>query len=222
MSAPITLVIADDHALVRRGIRAFLETQPDLEVCGEAASGQEAVQLAAEKAPDVILMDLIMPGLDGVEATRQIKQASPRSQVIILTSYHEDEHIFPAIRAGALSYLLKDIRPEELAEAVRKAAAGEAILHPQVAARLVQEVQGSRQEPAGPFAELSEREMEVLHLVAAGLSNMEIAEKLVVSDKTVKSHVSNILAKLHLADRTQAAVLAWRSGLVRPDQNDPN
>ncbi len=222
MSAPITLVIVDDHALVRRGIRAFLETQPDLEVCGEAASGQEAVQLAAEKAPDVILMDLIMPGLDGVEATRQIKQASPRSQVIILTSYHEDEHIFPAIRAGALSYLLKDIRPEELAEAVRKAAAGEAILHPQVAARLVQEVQGSRQEPAGPFAELSERELEVLHLVAAGLSNMEIAEKLVVSDKTVKSHVSNILAKLHLADRTQAAVLAWRSGLVRPDQDDPN
>ncbi len=152
--APITLLIVDDHALVRRGIRAFLETQPDLEVCGEAASGEDAVRLAAEKAPDVILMDLIMPGLDGVEATRQIKQASPRSQIIILTSYHEDEHIFPAIRAGALSYLLKDIRPEELAAAVRKAAFGEAILHPQVAARLVQEVQGSRQEPASPFAEL--------------------------------------------------------------------
>ena len=220
MNTPITLVIVDDHALVRRGIRAFLETQPDLEVCGEAASGLDAVKLAIEKAPDVILMDLIMPELDGIEATRQIKQASPRSQVIILTSYHEDQHIFPAIRAGALSYLLKDIRPEELAEAVRKAAAGEAILHPQVAARLVQEMQGNRQEPAGPFAELSERELEVLHLVAAGLSNMEIAEKLVVSDKTVKSHVSNILAKLHLADRTQAAVLAWRSGLVRPDQED--
>jgi len=220
MNTPVTLVIVDDHALVRRGIRAFLETQPDLEVCGEAASGEEAVRLAVQMAPDVILMDLVMPGLDGVEATRQIKQASPRTQVIILTSYHEDEHIFPAIRAGALSYLLKDIRPEELADAVRKAAAGEAILHPQVAARLVQEVQGSRQGPASPFAELSEREMEVLHLIAAGLSNMEIAEQLVVSDKTVKSHVSNILAKLHLADRTQAAVFAWRAGLVHPDTDE--
>jgi len=220
MNTPVTLVIVDDHALVRRGIRAFLETQPDLEVCGEAASGEEAVRLAVQMAPDVILMDLVMPGLDGVEATRQIKQASPRTQVIILTSYHEDEHIFPAIRAGALSYLLKDIRPEELADAVRKAAAGEAILHPQVAARLVQEVQGNRQGPASPFAELSEREMEVLHLIAAGLSNMEIAEQLVVSDKTVKSHVSNILAKLHLADRTQAAVFAWRAGLVHPDSDE--
>ena len=133
---------------MRRGIRAFLETQPDLEVCGEAASGQEAVQLAAEKAPELILMDLIMPGLDGVEATRQIKQASPRTrQAIILTSYHEDQHIFPAIRAGALSYLLKDIRPEELAEAVRKAAAGEAILHPRVAARLFRKCRAAARNP---------------------------------------------------------------------------
>jgi len=215
MNAPITILIVDDHTLVRAGIRAYLETQPDLEVTGEAASGQEAIREATEQAPDVILMDLVMPGLDGVEATRQIKRVSPRSQVIILTSYHEDEHIFPAIRAGALSYLLKDIRPEELAEAIRKAASGEAVLNPRVAARLVQEVQGRRDEMMNPFTELSERELEVLKLVAEGLSNAEIAARLVIGDKTVKSHVSNILAKLHLADRTQAAVFAWREGLVR-------
>ncbi len=219
MTLPISVLIVDDHALVRRGIRAFLDSQPDLTVCGEAQSGQEAIQLAAEQAPDVILMDLLMPGMDGVEATRQLKRVSPRTQVIILTSYHEDEHIFPAIRAGALSYILKDVRPEELAEAIRKAAAGEATLNPRVAARLVQEVQGRRQEAANVFTELSERELGVLLLVARGLSNAEIAASLVIGEKTVKSHVSNILAKLHLADRTQAAVFAWREGLIRPDQS---
>ena len=219
MNDPISILIVDDHVLVRRGIRAFLETQPGLEVCAEAGSGREAVRLVAEQAPDIVLMDLLMPDLDGVEATRQIKRISPRSQVIILTSYHEDEHIFPAIRAGALSYLIKDVHPEELAEAIRKAAAGEAVLNPRVAARLVQEVQGARQNPANPFTELSERELEVLQWVANGLNNAEIAARLVIGEKTVKSHVSNILAKLHLADRTQAAVLAWRSGLVRPDDD---
>jgi two-component system, NarL family, response regulator LiaR len=216
MTFPISVLIVDDHALVRRGVRAFLESQPNLTVCGEADSGKAAIQLAGELAPDVVLMDLMMPGMDGVEATRQIKHVSPRSQVIILTSYHEDEHIFPAIRAGALSYLLKDVRPEELAEAVQKAAAGEAMLNPRVAARLVQEVQGHKPEPANAFTELSERELGVLRLVANGLSNAEIAASLVIGEKTVKSHVSNILAKLHLADRTQAAVLAWREGLLKP------
>jgi two-component system, NarL family, response regulator LiaR len=216
MTFPISVLIVDDQALVRRGVRAFLESQPNLTVCGEADSGQAAIQLAGELAPDVVLMDLMMPGMDGVEATRQIKHVSPRSQIIILTSYHEDEHIFPAIRAGALSYLLKDVRPEELAEAVQKAAAGEAILNPRVAARLVLEVQGRKPEPANVFTELSERELGVLRLVANGLSNAEIAVSLFIGEKTVKSHVSNILAKLHLADRTQAAVLAWREGLLRP------
>ncbi len=215
MTEPITVLLVDDHAIVRQGVRAYLDTQPDLIVVAEASSGAEAVRLAAEHAPDVVLMDLIMPGMDGVEATRQLKQASPRTQIIVLTSYHQDEHIFPAIRAGALSYLLKDIPPGELAEAARKAALGEAVLHPQVAARVVQELRGASQDAVNPFTDLSERELEVLKLIADGASNEQIAERLVISEKTVKSHVSNILSKLHVADRTQAAVYAWREGVVR-------
>ena len=218
MDEPITILIVDDHKVVRQGVRAFLETQSDLSVLGEADSGEEAVRLAGQHVPDVILMDLVMPGsIDGVEATRQVKNTTPRTQVVVLTSYHEDEHIFPAIRAGALSYVLKDIGPEELADVVRKAAQGEAVLHPRVAARLIQEVQGKRGVALNPFTELSDREMEVLRLIAAGSSNAEIAEKLVISEKTVKGHVSNILSKLHLVDRTQAAVYAWREGIVRRD-----
>ncbi len=217
MSEMITILLVDDHQMVRQGVRAFLETQQDLTVVAEAESGESAVALAIEHAPDVVLMDLIMPGMDGVEATRQLKKASPRTQVIVLTSYHQDEHIFPAIRAGALSYLLKDIGPEEMADAIRKAAVGEAVLHPRVASRVVQELHGSRDSVTNPFTELSERELEVLRLIANGLSNANIAEELVISEKTVKSHVSNILSKLHLADRTQAAVYAWREGIVRDD-----
>ncbi len=218
MDEPITILIVDDHKVVRQGVRAFLETQSDLSVLGEADSGEEAVRLAGQHVPDVILMDLVMPGsIDGVEATRQVKNTTPRTQVVVLTSYHEDEHIFPAIRAGALSYVLKDIGPEELADVVRKAAQGEAVLHPRVAARLIQEVQGKRGVALNPFTELSDREMEVIKLIADGLSNAEIAEQLVISEKTVKGHVSNILGKLHLADRTQAAVYAWREGIVRRD-----
>ncbi len=213
---PITVLLVDDHTIVRQGVRGYLETQPDLQVVGEAGSGEEAIRLAAEQAPDVVLMDLLMPGgIDGVEATRRVKRASPRSQVIVLTSYHQDEHIFPAIRAGALSYVLKDVAPAELAEAVRKAARGEAVLHAQVAARVVQELQGAPRDAVNPFTDLSERELEVLKLIAAGASNESIAEQLVISEKTVKSHVSNILSKLHVADRTQAAVYAWREGVVR-------
>ncbi|HEX9925506.1 MAG TPA: response regulator transcription factor [Anaerolineae bacterium] len=215
MTEPITVLIVDDHKVVREGVRAFLETQPDISVVGEAEAGEAAVELVTEHAPDVVLMDLVMPGIDGVEATRLVKQASPRTQVMVLTSYHQDEHIFPAIRAGALSYLLKDVGPDELADAVRKAAAGDAMLHPRVAARVVQELHGARPDEPNPFTELSERELEVLRVIADGLSNAEIAERLVISEKTVKSHVSNILSKLHLADRTQAAVYAWREGVVR-------
>jgi len=212
---PITILLVDDHALVRSGVRAYLETQPELEVVAEASSGEEAVQLAIEHAPDVVLMDLVMPAMDGVEATRRVREVSPRSQVVVLTSFHEDTNIFPAIKAGAISYLLKDIGPAELAEAIRAAARGEAILDPKVAVRLMQELRGNRTQAINPYTELSEREQEVLRLIAEGMSNAEMAKKLVLSEKTVKSHVSNILNKLHLADRTQAAVFAWREGVVR-------
>ena len=217
MSEPITVLLVDDHEMVRRGVRAFLETQPDITVVAEAGSGDEAVRLAAEHAPDVALMDLIMPVMDGVEATRRLTAQSPRTSVVMLTSYHDDEHVFPAIRAGALSYVLKEVGPEELADAVRKAAAGEAVLHPRVAARVVRELHGARRDEPNAFRELSDRELEVLKLIAEGLSNAEIASRLYVSEKTIKSHVSNILGKLHLADRTQAAVFAWRQGVVRRD-----
>jgi two-component system, NarL family, response regulator LiaR len=218
MSEPITVLIVDDHLLVRQGVRAFLETQPDIRVLGDAGSGNEAIQLATELVPDVVLMDLVMPGMDGVEATRLLRRTSPRSQVLVLTSYHQDEHIFPAIRAGALSYLLKDVSPVELADAVRKAARGEAVLHPRIAARVVQELHGARTEAFNPFSDLSERELEVLRLIADGMGNGEIAQRLVISEKTVKSHVSNILSKLHVVDRTQAAVYAWREGVMRREE----
>jgi len=214
MTDKISILITDDHALVRQGIRAFLELQVDIVVIGEANSGEDAVRKAAELVPDVMLMDLVMPGIGGVEATRQVKQVSPHSQIIVLTSYHEDEYIFPALRAGALSYVLKDVGPEELAETVRMAARGESVLHPRVAARVVQELRGTKRDTPNIFTDLSDRELEVLRLIADGLSNADIANKLVISEKTVKGHVSNILSKLHMMDRTQAAVFAWQQGFV--------
>jgi two-component system, NarL family, response regulator LiaR len=214
MTERISVLIVDDHAVVRHGLRALLEAESDFEVVGDVASGAEAVLLVADLAPDVVLMDLVMPEMDGVKATRLVKQRSPRSQVIVLTSYHEDEQIFPAIRAGALSYLLKGVGLDELTEAVRKAARGEAVLHPHVAARLVQELHGAPRDSAALYEALSAREREVLQLIASGLHNAEIAERLVISERTVKSHVNNILAKLHVADRTQAAIYAWRSGVM--------
>lgn len=216
MNEPTRLLLVDDHAIIRQGIKALLRSRPELVVVGEAASGEEAVALCESHAPDVVLLDLVMPGIGGVEAARRIKQVSPRTQVIVLTSYHEDEHILPAIRAGALSYLLKDIAPEELVEAIRKAARGEATLSSRVATLLMQALQGTT--PAAPSPEtptLSVRELEVLRLLAEGLTNTEIAGRLFVSETTVKSHVSNILGKLHLADRTQAAVYAWKQGMMR-------
>lgn len=223
MSQPITVLIVDDHAVVRQGVRAFLESQPDFAVVAEADSGAAAVSLAAEHVPDVALMDLVMTaaagqtGLDGVEATRQVRRVSPRTQVVILTSYHDDEYIFPALRAGAISYVLKDVNMDDLAEALRRAARGEATLHPRVAARVIQELNGTRREVPNPFTELTDRELEVLRLIANGLSNSDIAQRLVISENTVKGYVSNILSKLHLADRTQAAVFAWRAGIVSRD-----
>lgn len=215
---PVTVMLVDDHAMVRQGVRVFLETQPGIAVVAETGSGREAVEFAAELRPDVALIDLLMPGdLDGVETTRLVTARSPHTRVIVLTSYHEDEHIFPAIRAGALSYLLKSVGPAALAEAIRLAGRGEAVLDPSVAARVVQEIHGRRSARINPFQELSDREFEVLRLIAEGSSNAVIAETLSISEHTVKSHVGNILGKLQLDDRTQAAVFAWQHGIVRRD-----
>jgi NarL family two-component system response regulator LiaR len=211
----ITVLLVDDHALVRQGVRAFLETQPDIKVIGEADSGRAAVEIASAHAPDVALVDLLMPEMDGVETTRLLSACAPRTRVIVLTSYSEDEHIFPAIRAGAVSYILKNVAAHELADAVRKTAGGASVLLPHVAARVVQELHGRRGEAVNPFRELSDRELEVLRLLAMGHSNTEIAAALSISEHTVKSHVGNILEKLQLTDRTQAAVYAWRHGIVR-------
>jgi NarL family two-component system response regulator LiaR len=217
MPEPIRILLVDDHEVVRQGVRAFFDVQEGFEVIGEAESGAEAVKIVENLVPDVVLMDLIMPGMDGVEATRLVKNISPTSQIVVLTSYHDDEHIFPALKAGALSYILKDVKMDELADAVRNAARGEATLHPRVASRVIQELQGANKDDQGPIADLTNREMETLKLIAQGMSNHEIAETLVISEYTVKGHVSNILSKLHLADRTQAAVFAWREGIMRRD-----
>ena len=215
MSIPITVLLVDDHEVVRSGVSAFLASQPDFEVVGEAKSGIEAVELTLKHVPDVVLMDLVMAKMDGVEATRQVKNVSPRTKIVVLTSYHQDEYIFPALQAGAISYILKDVKMDELADALRRASQGEATLHPRVASRVIQELHGANREELNPYTELTDREMEVLKLIAKGLSNSKIAEELVISVNTVKGHVSNILSKLHLADRTQAAVYAWKQGIVR-------
>jgi NarL family two-component system response regulator LiaR len=210
-------MIVDDHEMVRKGARGYLEAQADLVVVAEAGTGEDAVQLTHEHIPDVVLMDLVMPGMDGVEATRKIKDASPRTQIIVLTSYHQDEHIFPALKAGAISYLLKDVKARELVEAIRRAARGDATLHPRVAARVIKQFSGGHDIQEHLFTSLTERELEVLTLIARGNTNKNIADELVITIGTVKGHVSNILSKLHLADRTQAAVYAWREGIVRGD-----
>lgn len=218
MSERIKVLLVDDHSMIRIGLKAYFNTLEDIEVIGEAASGEEALQVAVVTQPDVILMDLIMPGMDGVEATAQVKKICPACKVIILTSYHEDSHIFPSIKAGALSYVLKDIDPDDLAKAIRSAHAGEAMINPQVAARMVKEIQGGDHENTNPFLELTERELDVLRMIAVGKNNQEIAGELVISEKTVKTHITNILSKLHLKDRTQAAAYAWQSGIVRRDE----
>jgi NarL family two-component system response regulator LiaR len=208
-------MIVDDHEMVRKGAKGYLEAQPEIAVVAEAESGTEAVDLAREYVPDVVLMDLVMPGMDGVEATRKVKDISPRTQIIILTSFHEDEHIFPALQAGAISYMLKDVKATELVEAIRRASIGEATLHPRIASRLVRQFSRGEPDRSSLFTELTDREAEVLALIARGFTNQKIADDLVISVGTVKGHVSNILSKLHLADRTQAAVYAWQEGIVK-------
>jgi NarL family two-component system response regulator LiaR len=211
MSDPIRVLIADDHQVVRQGLRGFLKTHTDIQVVAEAENGVQAVALTEEHVPDVVLMDLMMPEMDGVEAIEKIAVSSPTTFIIVLTSYTEDEHLFPAMRAGAQGYLLKDVDPEDLVGAIRAAERGHATLHPGVAERLVRGVD----DPGDDSLDgLSERELDVLRLIARGMSNKEIAEDLVIAEGTVKSHVSNILSKLHLTHRTQAALYALKRRLV--------
>jgi len=214
----ISILIVDDHEVVRKGIRSYIETVKDFQVVGEAASGEDGLKLVSDHIPDIVLLDLMMPGMDGVEATRRIKHISPRTQVVVLTSFHEDAHIFPALKAGAISYILKDMKMEKLVDALRRAANKEVTLHPLVAARVLQNIRNENGEEQPLFTELTERELDVLRLIANGMTNSQIAEKLVISEYTVKGHVSNILSKLHLADRTQVAVYAWQQGLVSKEQ----
>lgn len=219
MTEEITILLVDDHSIVRRGIQAFLETQPDLMIVGEASTGEEALTEATRLAPDVVVMDLSMPGMGGIEAIRQIKKLSPHSQVVVLTSFQEDKYIFPTLKAGALSYVMKDIHARDLADTIRKANRSESVLHPRVAARVVQELRGEREKIPNAFVDLTDREMEVLRLIALGNSNAAIAQKLSISEQTVKGHVSNILGKLHIADRTQATVFAWQQGLIQSESS---
>jgi NarL family two-component system response regulator LiaR len=208
----IRVLIADDHAVVRQGLRTFLELQDGIEVVAEAADGEEALAAADETAPDVALVDLVMPRLDGIETIRQLHGRSPATRVIVLTSFLDDEKIFPAVRAGAVGYLLKDVQPQELVTAIRTVHEGQALLHPAVAARVLDELAGDGRDR--PPDLLTAREREVLALIAHGLANKAIARDLGVSEKTVKTHVTSILRKLGLADRTQAALYAVREGMV--------
>ncbi|MGH2495470.1 MAG: response regulator [Ktedonobacteraceae bacterium] len=207
----IKVVLADDHAVVRHGLRFMLEQRPDIQVVGECGDGARALELVTELLPDVALLDLLMPAMDGVAAAREIKRLVPSTQVIILTSYYDDEHIFNAIKAGALSYLLKESSPQELVEAVRAASRGESKLHPMIATRVLREMQ---QHSQSPLNDLTPRELEVLTRIARGRSNHEIAQELVISEPTVRTHMANILSKLHLTDRTQAAIYALQQHLV--------
>jgi NarL family two-component system response regulator LiaR len=216
MTETIRILIADDHAIVREGLRALIGTRPDMELVGEAADGVEAVLKARSLRPDVILLDLVMPRKDGIEAIGEIKRENPKARILVLTSFAEDEKVFPAIQSGALGYLLKDSSPQELLRAIREVYRGESSLHPAIARKLIGELNRPSDLPATEEP-LTEREVEVLILVARGLSNQEIAERLVVSERTVRTHVSNILGKLHLANRTQAALYAVREGLAGLD-----
>ncbi|MEO8690172.1 MAG: response regulator transcription factor [Solirubrobacteraceae bacterium] len=211
----IRVLIADDHAVVRQGLRTFLDLQDDVEVVSEAADGEAAVAEAWRTAPDVVLLDLAMPALDGVAALPRLRAAAPAARVIVLTSFGEDERLFAALQAGAAGFLLKDVEPAELVRAIRTAHAGQAPLSPAVAARMVEEIaHGGDRAPQAD--ELTPRELEVLRLIAGGRSNKRIALELGVAEKTVKTHVSHVLAKLGLSDRTQAALYAVREGLAGP------
>ena len=210
---PIRVLIVDDHAIVRKGLRALLTEIDDIEVVGEAVDGQEAVRLTGTTQPDVILMDIVMPNMDGIEATQQITARQPETRVLALTSFAADDKLFPAIKAGALGYLLKDSDPEDLVQAIRQVHRGEPSLHPSIARKVLHELGRPSSQPQTPEP-LTEREVEVLRFVAKGLSNQGIADALTIAEVTVRTHVSNILSKLHLANRVQATLYALREGLT--------
>jgi DNA-binding NarL/FixJ family response regulator len=216
MADAIRVLLVDDHAVVREGLRNFLALQDGLEIVGEASDGNEAIEQAQRLEPDVILMDLVMPGLDGIGAMRQLRARSPTSRVIVLTSFLEDERVLPAIQAGAAGYLLKNVEPAELARAIRAAHAGEAIIDPTAAARLVHAIADDARPRVEEPERLTRRERDVLELIARGRSNKRIAFELGISEKTVKTHVGHLLAKLGVSDRTQAALMAVEEGLVSP------
>lgn len=209
----IRILIADDHSVVRAGMHFLMGTEPGIEIIGEADDGEEAVQKALRLRPDVILLDLQMPRKSGVEAITEIMQHWPEARILVLTSFADDDHVFAAIKAGATGYLLKDSSPNDLIQAIRDVYAGESSLHPKIARKLIREM---RQPPDLPLTEdpLTERELEVLKLVAQGLSNQDIADRIVVGERTVRAHVSAVLSKLHLANRTQAALYALRQGIA--------
>ncbi|MBT2287708.1 response regulator transcription factor [Paenibacillus albidus] len=225
----ITLLLVDDHAMVRRGLQVFLATQPDLKVIGEAANGQEALEQTARLRPDIILMDLHMPAMDGIETAQQLRLSHPATRIIVLTSFSDQDHVLPAIRAGIRGYLLKDVEPEELVSAIRKVHNGQVALHAEAAGQLMKMMSDPAAENSGPGVgeanpavavanpaeaedQLTPREREVLGLIACGMSNKEIADALVITEKTVKTHVSHVLGKLNVADRTQAAIVALKNG----------
>jgi len=213
MESAIKVLLVDDHEMVRIGLAAVLGTEEGIEVVGEASNGQEGIRLAQEYKPDVVLMDLVMEGMDGVETTRKLMKLMPEVKVIVLTSYLDDEKLYPVIEAGAFSYLLKTSRASEIAQAIRAAVKGQSVLEQQVAAKMMNRLRQPKQ-AAEPHHDLTEREMEVLRLIAAGKSNQEVADELFIGIKTVKFHVTNILAKLGVEDRTQAAIYAFKHGLA--------
>jgi NarL family two-component system response regulator LiaR len=213
MSSPIRILIVDDHAIVRKGIRALFRNLPEIEVVGEAENGREAIAAVERLQPDVVLMDLLMPEMDGIEATGRVMDQHPDVRILVLTSFAGEDKVFPAIKAGALGYHLKDSSPEELVQAIHQVHRGESSLHPVIARKVLQELSRPSERPPTPDP-LTPREVEVLQLVAQGRSNQEIADLLVISETTVRTHVSNILNKLHLASRTQAALYALREGLA--------
>jgi NarL family two-component system response regulator LiaR len=216
MTSPIRVLLVDDHAILRKGIRALLSTEPDIEVVGEASDGQEALFQAEALQPDVILMDLVMPNLDGIEATQRVTTQQPGVRVLVLTSFVADDKVFPAIKAGALGYILKDSGPDDLVRSIRQVHRGEPTLEPEIARKVLFELAQPPKRPPTPDP-LTGRELEVLRLIAQGKSNREIAEDLVLAEMTVRTHVSHILGKLHLASRTQAALYALKEGLASLD-----